>query len=794
MVAPSKRTSQFGNPPSKKRKVGVTKPAPKATKGKQHAFDRLTIPIPERPEEDDENALSDQDIEFFREHTGAGNFLQNIDRAGLARSKKETKRLHELSKPVRTAPKADDLPSVDSHSEDEGEWSNNSPNPYSSEGETDFDDTDLYDQHTDSDEEQSYERKPRASAPEERNTKLSRLPIKLPDGRIVDTGERTFKKDETESEEEAPRPIQRPERKVEDVATGARFGRPAVAAILSSSSSRQRLQMAKEQIAGICQDILADPENSLGLLRRLHSFSLPSIVSPNSEKPIPNDPLIRRLAMLSQLAVLKDVIPGYRIRSLSEAEKAEKVSQMVAKTREWEQGLVSVYQSYLRSLEKEIKGKSLDSRKTEFAELALRSMCTLLKEATHFNFRTNLISTTVMRLSKRSWNNMSDLCLETLISVFKEDITGVPSLEIVRLLNRMIKERKFAVHPNALGCLSYLRLRSELGGIRASETKAENDEKPKAESRSKLDRKRAKGKKVEAPHLSKKARKVLKERKEIEGEMQEATAEVDREEKANMQTETLKLLFVLYFRILKAPDWTPLLPAALEGISRYAHMVNVDFFKDLMQVLKELINRPPFGTEEEDMELQESHNDIIVRHKLLCIVTAFELLTGQGESLNIDLRDFVVYLYALIPSIALHSNVEKNPESGSKSVKQQSIADIFFHALKLAFPSRTGGSRTPVRSAAFAKRLLTACLSLPTRTTLRCLQFIEGLMVNEPKLQAMLSSEDRTADGLYRPDLDDPEVANPFATSFWELSHLANSHSDLIIREKAKELVMFTGA
>lgn len=130
---------------------------------------------------------------------------------------------------------------------------------------------------------------------------------------------------------------------------------------------------------------------------------------------------------------------------------------------------------------------------------------------------------------------MSNLCLQTLISVFKEDVTGVPSLEVVRLLNRMIKERKFAVHPNALTCLSHLRLRSELGGIRASETKAEKeDAKPKWESRSKLDRKRAKGKKVEAPHLSKKARKVMKEKREIEGEMQAAEAEVDREEKANM--------------------------------------------------------------------------------------------------------------------------------------------------------------------------------------------------------------------------------------------------------------------
>jgi len=55
------------------------------------------------------------------------------------------------------------------------------------------------------------------------------------------------------------------------------------------------------------------------------------------------------------LAVFKDIIPGYRIRSLTDKEQAEKVSQAVARTREWEQGLVSVYQSYLRSLEQELR-------------------------------------------------------------------------------------------------------------------------------------------------------------------------------------------------------------------------------------------------------------------------------------------------------------------------------------------------------------------------------------------------------------------------------------------------------
>ncbi len=91
------------------------------------------------------------------------------------------------------------------------------------------------------------------------------------------------------------------------------------------------------------------------------------------------------------------------------------------------------------------------------------------------------------------------------------------------------------------------------------------------------------------------------------------------------QTETLKLLFVLYFSILKATHPTPLLPCALEGISKFAHLVNIDFFKDLLQVLKKLIQED----DEEDDELISS-----THRRLLCIITAFDLLSGQGTPID----------------------------------------------------------------------------------------------------------------------------------------------------------------
>jgi nucleolar complex protein 3 len=95
-------------------------------------------------------------------------------------------------------------------------------------------------------------------------------------------------------------------------------------------------------------------------------------------------------------------------------------------------------------------------------------------------------------------------------------------LEAVRFLNRMIKEKRFSVHPNALRCLYHLRLKKELD-VRGSQNRI--DKANPDESQWKI-------KKKDRQHLSKKAKKVRKENKAIEGEMREAEAEVDAEQRS----------------------------------------------------------------------------------------------------------------------------------------------------------------------------------------------------------------------------------------------------------------------
>ena len=54
------------------------------------------------------------------------------------------------------------------------------------------------------------------------------------------------------------------------------------------------------------------------------------------------DAEVRNLAMLSELAVFRDILPGYRIRLPTAAERAQKTTKEVRKIREYEAALMTV--------------------------------------------------------------------------------------------------------------------------------------------------------------------------------------------------------------------------------------------------------------------------------------------------------------------------------------------------------------------------------------------------------------------------------------------------------------------
>jgi nucleolar complex protein 3 len=172
----------------------------------------------------------------------------------------------------------DDLPSIDSGDEGEASWSSNLETDADSESDvattSSLDDTRKMPDGFDSDTEMPYEAVPRRRRPSwdhGQNDTIPHLPIKLRDGRVqkVEDGGTTPSSqvknvlDEDEGVESDTSGRNEPAT-VEDISTGARFGRPAVIDVIRNSSRKARVQGSREEIALICQSIVAEPESSVG--------------------------------------------------------------------------------------------------------------------------------------------------------------------------------------------------------------------------------------------------------------------------------------------------------------------------------------------------------------------------------------------------------------------------------------------------------------------------------------------------------------------------------------------------
>lgn len=62
--------------------------------------------------------------------------------------------------------------------------------------------------------------------------------------------------------------------------------------------------------------------------------------------------------MLSLSSVFKDILPGYRIRDLTDMEEEVKVTKAVQKLRDYERTLVKAFQSYVKLLRGMLNSKT----------------------------------------------------------------------------------------------------------------------------------------------------------------------------------------------------------------------------------------------------------------------------------------------------------------------------------------------------------------------------------------------------------------------------------------------------
>ena len=613
------------------------------------------------------------------------------------------------------------------------------------------------------------------------------------------SGSRAVFSDEAADSDEEAATHAAPTYHASSAAHSARFGMQAPYTLVSGALSESpavrtaALQSAREQIAHLSSNIVGDPELGTSWLQRLLVFAQPTCSPPPGEtgRRVRVHAYIRQLALLSLLAVFVDIIPGYRIRALSEQEQKERVSQDVARRREWEQGLVNMYRDFLECCEAEIRKSA-----SPLAPIALKCFCTLLVRAPHFNYRKNLLASVIAIMSRPVWNASSEQCSQALIQLLRSDADGEIGLELVMLLNRMIRERKLAVHANVLDVLVHLRLREELRRSVRSGPMGRQSSMPTAAENRRADPKQVR--KGLAMHRSKKQVKRDRALREIEAEMREADATLDVEERERHQSETLKLVFALYFRLLKSEVPIALYASALEGIVQFAHHVSADFFRDLVEVLRTRLHSALASLADD-----HDHDGDPIRLGLLCIVAALELQAGQGGALELDMAQFYVALYRLLWPLAMSTNIEEGTTAKPGTVaglRQWSTAALFFHALE------TGLIKAPRhtlqvsldRTAAMVRRVLGAAMHWPTTSALKALQCAHAILSRattmDSRFDALLDNRDAIHDGQFDPYTDQPDSARVLASGepCWELILLSRSHANAQVRETATALLQWT--
>lgn len=352
---------------------------------------------------------------------------------------------------------------------------------------------------------------------------------------------------------------------------------------------------------------------------------------------------------------------------------------------------------------------------------------------------------------------------------------GEVATEAVQLIADLLRRLKCIVPPSTLDCLLDLRFPDMLASA------------------------------LSAAETGPKKKKQKKAKDDVDRSFLEGQAAAGLAARCNDQTATLEALFEMLFRVLKTcaasgmiqqTEATPLSRAqflkkfpllfpALRLLSKYAHLISVEYIQDIAAELRVLLRSSTLPHQE----------------RLRVLLTAAEMVHRQGDAISTDYTGYFTELYAALQ----HTMLEPLLEGAATAVAGRVAAigadreeDYLFASMATAAEegAKAGeqicfllpsilealilGSRTldAPRQAAFAKRMLagvTAAGDSGLAMGLLCL--VHRMLRRSRRLQGMLLHEPGgAATQGYQPEGADPTEAGALATPLWELSLLSQHY------------------
>ncbi|RZC32728.1 nucleolar complex protein 3 -like, partial [Asbolus verrucosus] len=486
------------------------------------------------------------------------------------------------------------------------------------------------------------------------------------------------------------------------------------------------LKEKKIHIGTLSSGVLENPEEKVTNLRTLLKLM---------DEDIPEVYFtVRKLATVSLLEVFKDVLPSYEIK---------KMKKDTLKLQRYEENLLQYYKKFLQKLERSsmvLVKKKGDTRNfneevIKLGELAVQSMCELLVIHPYFNYAQNLAQAVVPFLNNPR-GNIREIAKNSIKTVFKEDKKEEITLKILRIINSYLKNHAHNVNSDMLETFLVLNLRD----VNLDEKKEQD-----------VKQKKLMAKKQKVLQMSKKEKKRKKKLQILEKELLETKAEENRQTKQQNLTEITKIVFGVYFRILKSSTNTKVLGVCLEGLAKFSHCLNIDFYLDLVNILDKLLKEDWIG----------------YREQLHCIQTVFSILSGQGEALNVDPTRFYTNLYKDLLTTHASKNYSNFP------ILLKTLNDALIKRRKKI---------TNKRAISFVKRLTTLSLQVLHNGALGSLSLVKNTMQLNRSVDVLLDLDTSFGDGKFHAELVDPEYANASSTALYELILLMKHYHPVVTK------------
>ena len=367
---------------------------------------------------------------------------------------------------------------------------------------------------------------------------------------------------------------------------------------------------------------------------------------------------------------------------------------------------------------------------------AIDAMCGLLTSLPHFNFRSNLVRFLVPRMAlKRSGDGAEDAALKTTAAVEavfggSGEANAAASTEIVAALAEAVKGAASAGKRSSGRSGGLLRVRSAavaaLTKLKLAVLERSDSRERDAKSMTTQQQQQAAARRkrhVTPGHSSSSAvapstssagggggggahNRNPFDQDDIAAGLRASDAEALGARKAHAVA-ALKSVIGIAFRVLRASpprSAAHLLPAVMTVLSRFAHLIDVGVVSDLLACLKGLLRTSGGSGDSEGggAPTSTSATRLSVPAALHAVLAALRILSGPGEALlNADETEFARALFGTLWRVC---------GGGGGAHCDESTALLVAQAVSALLLSRREYS--PVRAAAFSKRLLQCALAV----------------------------------------------------------------------------------